>query len=105
MAWKFVFHTSYATLCAVLLQDALRNSGALAAVLSHCGTDFDNPISREWALLCVRNATEGHAANQRFIHCLQPQEMVIQDEKLKAQGLKVEVNTETGKFKFVQAAK
>lgn len=74
-------------------------------MLSHCGTDFENPISREWALLCVRNACENHPGNQQFIHELQPQETVIQDEKLRAQGLKVEINKETGKFKFVQQEK
>lgn len=70
-------------------------------MLSHCATDFANPVSREWALLCVRNACETHIANQTFIQELRPQEVVIQDEKLKAQGLRVEMNTETGQFKFV----
>ena len=83
------------------LQDALKESGALAAVLSHCATDFSNPISREWALLCVRNACETHIGNQTFIQELRPQEVVIQDEKLKAQGVRVEMNTETGQFKFI----
>lgn len=81
----------------------MKASGALAAVLSHCGTDFENPISREWALLCVRNACEGHVGNQQFIEDLRPQEAVIQDDKLKAQGMKVEMNPTTGKFKFVQS--
>jgi hypothetical protein len=72
-------------------------------VLSHCGTDFENPISREWALLCVRNACDSHVGNQSFIHELRPQGAVIQDEKMKALGMKVEMNVDTGKFKFVAA--
>jgi hypothetical protein len=50
----------------------------------------------------VRNACEGHADNQSFIDSLRPQEVVIQDERLKAHGVKVEMNPETGKFKFVR---
>ena len=83
----------------------MRTSGALSAVLSHCATDFHNPISREWALLCVRNACDNHLGNQSFIQELRPQEVVIQDEKLKEQGLRVEMNTETGQFKFIDINK
>lgn len=70
-------------------------------MLSHCATDFGHPVSREWALLCVRNACEAHTGNQTFIQELRPQEVVIQDEKLREQGLRVEMNTETGQFKFI----
>jgi hypothetical protein len=78
-------------------------SGALAAVLSHCATDFENPISREWALLCVRNACEDCPANQAFIDQLRPQEVKLLDERLVQQGMQVEM-TETGKFKLVNAS-
>lgn len=83
-------------------QDTLRESGGLAVVLSHCATDFSNPLAREWALLCTRNAAEGNIANQDFIDSLRPQSVSIQDEKMKQQGMNVELNPQTGKFKFTQ---
>lgn len=80
----------------------LRECGGLAEVLSHCATDFENPLAREWALLCVRNACEGNEANQHFIEELRPQDVKIQNEEMKRQGYKVELNSQTGKFKFVR---
>jgi hypothetical protein len=73
----------------------------LATVLSHCATDFDNPLSREWALMCVRNACEGHARNQRFIDALRPQQ-VLQDDALQASGIRVEIDPATGRFAYHQ---
>lgn len=81
-------------------QDSLRESGALAGVLNHCGTNFDNPLAREWALFCVRNACEGSEANQAFISSLQMQGAHVVNRELKEKGLRVEVCTETGKVKF-----
>ena len=80
-------------------QDQFRTSGALATVLSHCGTDFANPLSREWALFCIRNACENNQENLAFIHSLKPQE-VLQDDSLQAQGIKVTIDPQTGKFGF-----
>eukprot|EP01038_Epipyxis_sp_PR26KG_P004755 gene4755-6667_t len=81
-------------------QDTLRTIGGLAVVLSHCATDFQNPIAREWALLCVRNACENNLLNQEYIESLKPQDIKIQDEEMKAKGLHVEMDKSTGKFKF-----
>ena len=83
-------------------QEELRTSGALACVLSHCATSFVNPLEREWALLCVRNACEGSSANQAFIEELRPQEAKIQDESMKALGIEVEMDLAKGKFTMVQ---
>lgn len=84
-----------------VVQETIRISGVLSLVLSHCATDFDNPLEREWALLCVRNACEGCVANQEFISSLQPQG-VIQDETLKERGISVNFNASTGKFTIDQ---
>jgi ataxin-10 len=69
--------------------------------LACCGTDFDNPFCREWALFCIRNACEGNTSNLAFIDSLKPQE-IIQDEELTAQGIKIEIDPQTGKFNFIK---
>lgn len=84
----------------MIYQDLLRESGGFAAVLSRCGTDLHNPLVREWAILCVRNACENNQENQKFIEELQPQEAIIQDENLKAQGYRIEVDHSKGKFEL-----
>lgn len=66
-------------------------------MLINCTTDFNNPLSREWALLCVRNACAGNMANQEFIEEFKVKN-VVQSEVLKDQGLDVQLNTTTGKF-------
>lgn len=72
-------------------------------MLCHCATDFSNPLAREWALMCVRNSCAGNEENQAYIDKLRAQEVSIQDERMRNQGLSVEVNPATGKFKFVKA--
>ncbi len=62
-----------------------------------CGTDFSNPLSREWALLCIRNVCADNIENQKFIEELKLQK-VVSSEFLEEHGLKVEMNSE-GKFK------
>jgi hypothetical protein len=49
-------------------------------------------------LLCVRNACEGNELNQNFVDSLQPQEVLIQNEEWKKQGIKVELDKKSGKF-------
>ena len=83
-------------------QDLFRDRGGLIAVLPHCGTDFSNPLAREWALLCIRNACEGNAASQAFVESLQPQSTEIRDERMAAAGLRVELNPSSGTFKIIQ---
>jgi hypothetical protein len=70
-------------------------------VLSYCATDFDNPLSREWALLTIRNACEENARVQEFVSSLQPQQ-VLQDELMREHGVSVEMDPASGKFKFKQ---
>lgn len=83
-------------------QEAFLAHGGFAAVLPRCATRFDNPLEREWALVCVRNACEGCDANQRFVESLQPQGARVLDEKL---GIEVELCPSTGTFKFRSARK
>eukprot|EP00602_Paraphysomonas_sp_CaronLab_P007164 CAMPEP_0185032922 /NCGR_PEP_ID=MMETSP1103-20130426/21461_1 /TAXON_ID=36769 /ORGANISM="Paraphysomonas bandaiensis, Strain Caron Lab Isolate" /LENGTH=450 /DNA_ID=CAMNT_0027569009 /DNA_START=76 /DNA_END=1428 /DNA_ORIENTATION=+ len=85
-----------------VIQNAARDLGAMPVILSYCATDFDNPLSREYALMCVRNMCEGNRANQEFVESLQPQE-VLQDPVLQAQGIRVEIDPLSGKFKFQQS--
>jgi Spinocerebellar ataxia type 10 protein domain len=87
-----------------VVQEDIRISGVFALVLSHCTTDFANPLEREWALMCVRNACEGCPANQEFISSLQPQG-VIQDETLRERGISVNFDASTGKFTVDQDKK
>ena len=70
-------------------------------MLSNCVTDFDNPLSREWALICVRNACEDNELNQKFINDLNLVG-VIQDEVLSQQGIRVDINPLEGKLNFVK---
>lgn len=67
-------------------------------VLNHCSTNFDIPLGREWALLCIRNACEGNIENQQFIEQLKPQDVTLQDEKLKNMGYKVKFDQAKQKF-------
>lgn len=71
----------------------------MTTVLNFCATDFDNPLSREWALMAIRNACEGHSPTQEFISGLQPQG-VIEDEMMRRMGLSVEVDPSSGRFKI-----
>eukprot|EP01034_Spumella_vulgaris_P022020 gene22020-28114_t len=83
-------------------QNLLRECGGLATVLSHCVTDFSNPLAREWALFATRNACADCLENQEYIESLRPQNISVQDADMKAQGLEVEMSSETGKFRLVQ---
>jgi ataxin-10 len=68
-------------------------------LLSYCATDFDNPLCREFALMCIRNLCEGNLENQRFIESLKPQQ-VLQDDSLLARGIRVEMDPSSGRFQF-----
>lgn len=70
-------------------------------MLNYCGTDFENPLAREWALMAVRNACEGHSETQAFIASLQPQQ-VVEDELMRRLGLSLEIDPTLGKFKIRQ---
>lgn len=79
----------------------MRERDGLPIILSCCQTDFKNPLIREWALLCVKNACENNPRNQAFINELKPQK-VLQDEILQAQGITVHLDSTTGKVEFKQ---
>lgn len=49
------------------VQALVAQLGGMAAVLQRCRVDERNPFIREWALLAVRNLSEGCEANQRTI--------------------------------------
>lgn len=50
-----------------LAQDYLRTSNCMMVVLNHCSTNVNNPLEREYGLMCIRNATENNLENQEFI--------------------------------------
>lgn len=81
------------------MKDMIRTREGLPVILSYCVTDFENPLCREYALMCIRNLCEGNLENQRFIESLQPQQ-VLQDETLLAQGIRIEMDPLSGRFKF-----
>ena len=68
-------------------QDHFRESGGFVVVLPLCATDLENPLAREWAMLCMRNVCEGNMQNQAFVESLQPQgNYEVRDEAMKAAG-------------------
>ena len=74
--------------------------GGLPVVLQNCSTDFENPLSREWGLLCIRNACSGNLANQSFIESLKFEKIVDDGGILAATGVSIEMDTTTGKFSY-----
>jgi hypothetical protein len=83
--------------------DAVSSSRpGLNSVLCHCVTDFANPLAREWALLCVRNACEGNERIQEYIAGLKAQDAVVVDEALAAAGMQVRFDAGTGRFSVQQ---
>jgi ataxin-10 len=70
-------------------------------VLAFCATDFENPLCREFALMCVRNLCEGNRETQRLIESLQPQQ-VLQDDALLRQGIRLDIDPLSGRFSFSQ---
>jgi calcineurin-like phosphoesterase len=51
--------------------------------------------------MCIRNACETNERIRHFIESLQLQDAVVVNEKLKESGMQVEVDSKTGKLKFV----
>lgn len=81
-------------------QDLLLDTGVINHILSHCATNFSNPLTREWALLTIRNACEGNTKIQTYIDSLTLQETL----DLRQQGMKIEIDGKRGRFKFVQTS-
>ena len=51
-----------------ITQHMLRTSNSIVTILNHCHTNFNNPLVREYSLMCIRNATENNMENQEFIN-------------------------------------
>ncbi len=84
-------------------QDCFREQHGFALVLPHCATNVHSPMTREWALLCIRNACEGNELSQTFVSTLVPQgSVVLKDEEMVRAGLHVEMDKATNKFKVTQ---
>lgn len=91
-------------------QDKLRlsedqlNSNApsvgLLQILSLCNTDVSNPLRREFAILCLRNACEGNLSNQAYIESLVLQGVAQVDEQLAKAGMGVSFDPVSGKIDF-----
>jgi hypothetical protein len=82
------------------VKDMCRQFDTLPLLLHLSGTDFNNPLRREWALLCVRNVCEGHQQNQEYIQALTLQKVEVVNEELRAKGLRADVDPATGKIQF-----
>ncbi|KAL6777727.1 CGL115 [Auxenochlorella protothecoides x Auxenochlorella symbiontica] len=52
------------------VQEAVLDSGKLILILTHCQSDHDAPMAREWALLAVRNICEGNLRAQNDVGSL-----------------------------------
>ena len=72
-------------------------------MLVNCSTDFKNPLSREWALLAIRNACAGNDANQQYIENLKAQKVVYKSEAIDESGISVEMN-QSGRVDVTNAA-
>ena len=81
-------------------QDLLRECGGLFRVLSLCHTNVSQPLRREWAVLCLRNACEGNAENQSCIEQLTLQKVEVVNEDLRRSGLQADFNQTSGKIEF-----
>ena len=82
-------------------QDAFLENEGVAIVLGMCGTNINQPLRREWSLMCIRNSCETNERIRQFIESLQLQDTVVVNEKLRESGIQVEVDSSTGKLKFV----
>jgi hypothetical protein len=82
------------------VQDTVRESGGLHAVLSHSGYDVANPLIREWAILAIRNLCEGNERNQAAIAELNVQG--VANERELRQTLGVETTVVDGKVKVTR---
>lgn len=91
-------------------QDQLRLSGdqassdapsvGLLQILALCSTDISNPLRREFAILCLRNACEGNLRNQKCIESLVLQGVAEVDERLARAGMGVSFDPTSGKIVF-----
>ncbi|CAN6673757.1 hypothetical protein TRVA0_049S00606 [Trichomonascus vanleenenianus] len=84
------------------VQDAVRERKGLAAVLSNCIVDSNNPFIKERAIVCIRYLLQGNDKNQALVASLEAKETVNPDV-LKDAGYEAEVID--GKFKLKKLAK
>ena len=79
------------------VQNAFSKLDIVAAVLSNCAFDPANPGVREWALLALRNLTEGNAAVQQRVRELTGSS-VLQDAEMAERGERVVLDRASGTF-------
>lgn len=53
----------------------------LHCLLLHCATDFANPLSREFALLCIHRLVQSSSSARKYIDSLRPQQLQWQAEE------------------------
>ncbi|EKX54895.1 hypothetical protein GUITHDRAFT_149898 [Guillardia theta CCMP2712] len=83
-------------------QDMVRELGGIPLILQASNMDENNPFSREWSILAVRNLCEGNEANQEIIAGIKPKEVASIPQELKDKGMQVELDKSTGKVKLVR---
>mmetsp|Transcript_17454 Transcript_17454/g.28193 ORF Transcript_17454/g.28193 Transcript_17454/m.28193 type:complete len:490 (+) Transcript_17454:113-1582(+) len=76
------------------------HKNGLFVVLNQCNVDENSPYLREWAILAIRNLTEGNPMNQEVIANLRLNG-TVQNSVIEKAGLKVEM-TEDGKAKLTR---
>eukprot|EP00960_Hanusia_phi_P005968 172455-Hanusia_phi.AAC.3 len=83
-------------------QDLVRELGGIPLILEGTNIDDNNPFSREWSVLAVRNLCEGNEQNQRIIAGIQPQQVASVPQELRDRGINVTLDNSTGKVKVVR---
>ena len=83
------------------VQARVRTLGALPSVLSCCQPDDHNPFIREWAVLAIRNLTEGCTENQAEIAKLETSPRGVANPELLADaGIELDVDRASGKVRM-----
>jgi Holliday junction resolvasome RuvABC endonuclease subunit len=76
------------------------NKEVFHGVLSFSVTDIEIPLTREWALLSIRNLCEESEEIRNYIQSLKPQEVVLEDEFLSKIKADIQLDPNTGKLLF-----
>eukprot|EP00252_Welwitschia_mirabilis_P000919 TRINITY_DN10910_c0_g1_i1.p2 TRINITY_DN10910_c0_g1~~TRINITY_DN10910_c0_g1_i1.p2 ORF type:complete len:198 (+),score=43.05 TRINITY_DN10910_c0_g1_i1:1057-1650(+) len=82
------------------VQDRIRECNGIFVLLQQCIVDASNPFLKEWGLWALRNLLEDNKENQNEIADLQLQDSV-NTQDIKQMGLKIEIDSSTGRPKLV----
>lgn len=74
-------------------QDEVRELGGITLLLNSCQMCEAHPYRREFAILALRNVTEGNTANQELIRSMRMQG-TVQSQELEEIGLEMKVSEE-----------